>query len=150
MIMLSLEKVEVIEEYDDEVRTVSLSIKRPSVVRLVKYVRSNERKLKFCRRNIYLRDKHVCQYCGKKFKPAKLTYDHVVPKALGGKTSWDNVVTACNDCNQKKGDRIPRQAGMSLMKKPRKPEFLPFLNINVRLKDHPDNWSKYLYWSNKG
>ena len=76
-----------------------------------------------------------------------MTYDHIIPKARGGETTWENIVTACYDCNMKKGGRTPAEVKMKLRKMPKRPEWLPVVNICVHLKDPPENWLSYLYWT---
>ncbi len=147
IVMLTLGKVEVVEEYDRDVRSITFSLKMPSVVRLLHYVKSGKRKIKFSRANIYARDKYTCQYCGNRKPTEELTYDHIFPKSRGGETCWENIVTACYDCNMKKGGRTPAEKGMKLLKKPKRPEWLPVVNICLHLKDPPDNWMSYLYWT---
>ncbi len=101
--LLFLGKVEVVEEYGDAVRSVTFIIKIPSVVRLLRAFRRHHRPVKFSRVNIYARDGYACQYCGDKLGVDELTYDHVVPRSQGGRTEWTNIVTACHDCNRRKG-----------------------------------------------
>jgi len=96
--------VEVISVYDREVRSVSITFKLPSVIRLLRYVRIRHRfdYVPFSRANIYARDDHRCQYCGHTFPTSELTFDHVVPVAMGGKKDWENIVTCCVGCNRRK------------------------------------------------
>jgi 5-methylcytosine-specific restriction endonuclease McrA len=143
--MISLGKVEVVEEYDRIVHSVTLSIRMPSVVRLLWRVKRPNRTVKFCRANIYARDRYTCQYCGRRHTPDELTYDHVVPKSRGGRTEWENIVTACFACNRKKGNRIPVEAKMRLMKRPRRPDWIPVVNLRIRLASPPDAWKGYLF-----
>ena len=111
-------KVEVVEEYSREIHSVTFSLKLPSVLRLLKYVRvKKNRIIRFSRANIYARDHHRCQYCGNVRRSDELTFDHVIPVSRGGGKSWDNIVTACIECNRKKGGKTPRQARMGLVKK---------------------------------
>ena len=112
--LLFLGKVEVLEAYDREVRSPTLVIKMPAVVRLLQVFRRYKARPKFSRINIYARDKYRCQYCGGKLPVSELTYDHVTPRAQGGKTEWTNIVTACATCNARKGNRTPKQACMRL------------------------------------
>src|SRR5262249_37242294 len=99
-------KVEVIEEYEDRfIRSVTLESKMPSVIRFLRVVRTRKKTPKFSRENVYARDNGRCQYCAKKVARSEATYDHVVLRALGGKTTWENVVICCVPCNQKKGAR---------------------------------------------
>src|SRR5688572_2120221 len=121
-----MDKVEILEEYEDrEIRSVSFAMRMPSVVRFLTAFRSRKRSVKFSRENVYTRDHGMCQYCGKKVPRMEATYDHVMPRKLGGETRWDNVVIACLPCNQRKGGRTPEQAGMKLRCKPVKPKTLP-------------------------
>jgi len=145
--LLTLGKVEVIEEYDCDVRSVSFSIKLPAVVRLLQFVKWREKAVKFSRRNIYTRDHGKCQYCGTALKHQELTFDHVVPKSQGGATSWENVVTCCVDCNGKKGGRTPKQAGMKLLSKPKRPAWDMALCLTIGIRQTPKSWRDYLYWN---
>jgi 5-methylcytosine-specific restriction endonuclease McrA len=95
---------------------------------------------------VYSRDDHRCQYCGDKFPPAQLTFDHVIPVARGGQKGWDNIVTCCIPCNRRKGDRAPEQAGLRLVRRPRRPAALPALTLSLGLKRAPESWRDYLYW----
>ncbi len=144
--LLTLDKVEVLETYDREVRSVTLAIRLPAVVRLVHLVRFRNHTIRFSRQNIYLRDKHQCQYCGRTMESCHLTYDHVVPKSIGGKTAWENIVTCCLPCNKKKGGRTPAQAKMHLIRKARKPSWHPMLMITLRIAQTPETWRDYLFW----
>lgn len=145
--LLSLNKIEVIEEYEHNVKSVSLVVKIPAVVRLLKAFRRHKQKVKFSRVNIFARDKYSCQYCGKKGKMSELTYDHVLPRSQGGKTEWTNIATACYDCNEKKRDRTPAQAGMHLRSEPVQPTWVPAMTITVSTTSAPDAWRDYVYWT---
>src|SRR5210317_369217 len=105
--LLTLDKVEVLETYDCVVRSVTLAIRLPAVVRLIHLVRFRKHTIRFSRENIYIRDKYQCQYCAGSMNASDLTYDHVIPKSMGGKTAWENIVTCCLTCNKKKGGRTP-------------------------------------------
>jgi 5-methylcytosine-specific restriction endonuclease McrA len=142
-----LGKVEVIEEYDTEIHAVSFVLKLPSVVRLLKMVRRPNNLVKFSRQNIYARDRYQCQYCGNKFQPEELTYDHVLPKSRGGKTEWENIVTCCVECNRRKGGRTPSEAAMKLIRKPTRPTWIPALKITIGFQRVPETWRDYLYWN---
>jgi 5-methylcytosine-specific restriction endonuclease McrA len=147
--LLTLGKVEVIEEYDREIHSISFSIQLPSVVRLLYLVKRCQQEVKFSRRNIYARDNGRCQYCGTHLQPKEITYDHVIPKSHGGNTTWENVVTACITCNSKKANRTPKQARMKLRKTPKKPHWQNFLRLTIGVKQTPDSWRDYLYWNVK-
>ncbi|MEX2661487.1 MAG: HNH endonuclease [Vicinamibacterales bacterium] len=143
-------KVEVISVYNDrEVRSVSFSFKLPSVIRLLRYIKikRNINYVPFSRANIYARDDHSCQYCGKVFPTAELTFDHVVPVAQGGRKDWENIVTCCVACNRKKGGRTPAGAGMHLTRMPRRPDKAPAIRITVGMKNAPEGWRDYFYWN---
>ena len=109
--LLFLGKVEVVEESDQEIRTVRMTIKVPAVLRLLTYVPLTKKKqiVRFSRTNIFLRDNNICQYCGTQFNKTHLTLDHVIPIVQGGKKSWENIVTACKPCNQRKGAGLLRK-----------------------------------------
>ena len=140
------------EEKDESewVRTVSFEIKVPRVIRLVFYDRLPKRShVRFNRRNIFARDGNRCQYCGRRFPSPELSLEHVVPRSRGGKTSWDNIVCACTECNRRKGGRTPREAGMRLIRKPGRPLTNPVLVVKLR-SDKYQSWKHFIdeaYWS---
>lgn len=112
---------EVVQESDDIVRSPSTVIAVPSVIRLRRYIRRPRvHPVPFNRRNVLRRDTFTCQYCG---SHADLTLDHVMPRSRGGRHNWDNVITACRVCNQRKGNRTPDEAGMPLLSRPHAPTF---------------------------
>ena len=145
--LLTLGKVEVIEEYADEVRSRYLVFKIPAVVRLLRAFRRRSKPVKFSRVNIYGRDDYRCQYCGKHKPIDELTYDHVLPRSRGGRTNWTNIVTACGPCNLKKADRTPAEARMTLLSEPRQPKDLPAIMITISRESAPAAWRDYLYWT---
>ena len=142
-------KVEVLEVYDREIHAVSITIKLPSVIRLLSLIRVKEshHAVKFSRANIFARDKYRCQYCGQKFRTEDLTFDHVVPISRNGKKAWENIVTACLPCNNRKSGRTPEEAGLRLIKHPVKPRWSPTVTITIGLKRFPESWRDYLYWN---
>ncbi|HEY7491353.1 MAG TPA: HNH endonuclease, partial [Candidatus Tectomicrobia bacterium] len=99
-------KAEVLEEYTREIHSISLTMRLPSVVRLRSLIRVGTSGVKFSRQHIYERDQYECQYCGRKPPLHELTYDHIVPRALGGPTDWTNIVTCCTACNRRKGGKL--------------------------------------------
>lgn len=145
--LLTLGKVEVVEEYDREVRTSLLVIKVPAVVRLLRAFRRPKKPVKFSRVNIYGRDHYRCQYCGEKRPTDDLTYDHVLPRSRGGRTSWDNIATCCSACNRRKRDRTPDEAGMKLLRQPVQPTSAPVVTIAISRASAPEAWRDYLYWT---
>lgn len=142
-------KVEVLEFYDRDVRGMSVTIRLPSVMRLLKLVKLNDshRAVKFSRINIFTRDGYTCQYCAHRFRTEELTFDHVVPIAKGGKKTWENIVTACWRCNNRKSGRTPDEANMKLIKKPVKPRWSPVVTITIGIRNAPESWRDYLYWN---
>jgi 5-methylcytosine-specific restriction endonuclease McrA len=116
----------------------------PSVIRLIEYVRIPYERKELSRRNVLLRDGFACQYCARKLNSAELTIDHVIPRARGGRTSWDNVVTCCRKCNARKGDRMPEEAGMKLLKHHQALSWRVGHQILVHLGRHQESWRKYL------
>jgi 5-methylcytosine-specific restriction endonuclease McrA len=140
-------KVEVVEEYDEDVRSVTICIKMPAVVRLLRNIVGGKRAIKFSRINVAMRDDFKCQYCGVPHRLRGLTYDHVVPKSQGGKTNWENIVMACYGCNEKKGNRSPREAGLRLRRPPVRPKWLPVVAFRVDpASSIPEAWANWVYW----
>lgn len=139
--LVFLEKAELLHDDPDRViRTVDEEFQYPSVIRLRRYIRLPYAKIVLSRSNIMKRDNHKCQYCGTK---ADLTLDHVMPRSRGGKDTWENLVTACNHCNVKKGNRTPDEAAMPLRIKPYKPVHITFFqNLLNGVQEH---WKPYLY-----
>jgi 5-methylcytosine-specific restriction endonuclease McrA len=140
-LLVYLEKAELISEARDlMLRTVTCSYPMPSIIRLNNYVNVPYRgSVMLSRQNIFKRDGYLCQYCG---ADRDLTMDHVHPRSRQGKSSWDNLVTACRNCNSRKGDLTPEEANMPLMQKPFKPSFVMFLRDFSGRVD--DNWLIYL------
>jgi len=139
-----LERVDILATYERQVHSPSLDMKIPSVIALRQYVRPSEFPA-FTRFNVFLRDRFSCQYCG---SPEQLTFDHVVPRRLGGKTTWENVATACAPCNMRKGGRTPEQAHMPLIVRPIRPTSW---HLQERGRGFPPNylhetWRDWLYW----
>ena len=147
-----LGKCEVIEySRDKTIKGVSRDWPLPSVVRVLRHFRRDRIRIKFSRLNIYARDRFVCQYDGQRYATEDLTFDHVMPRSRGGRTTWENIVTCCGGpgmleggCNARKGDRTPEEAGMRLLRKPKKPHMLPSIQAEMP-KNAPPEWSNY--WS---
>ncbi len=142
-----LDRVNIVSEYDHVVRSPSLVMRLPSVISLKEYI-SAARRPAFTRFNVFLRDRFICQYCGGGFPSHDLTFDHVVPRSRGGRTTWENVVTACSGCNLLKGNRLPAESGMYPRHLPRQPT-THLLRENGRA--FPPNflhqsWRDFLYW----
>src|ERR1700733_11069566 len=141
VVLLLKDKAEVIERAEWELHSTSTTIARPVVIRLVSYVRipRDTHRRKITRRAVFARDNWTCQYCGAR---SQLTVDHVVPRSKGGGSTWDNIVAACAPCNRRKGDALPRQAGMTLARSPRTPN--PDIFIQVASPSIPSNWKQSL------
>ena len=142
-----MDRVDIVAEYDEYVRSPSTRIRIPSVVVLKDYVKPQKR-VAFTRFNLFLRDGFLCQYCGSK---GDLTFDHVVPRASGGVTRWENVVAACSRCNLKKGSKSLRRAGMSLRRAPRQPSSEELRNSGRQFPPNylHDSWMDFLYWDSE-
>ncbi len=144
IVLLLQEKAELVEAAELQLRARNFSLDVPLVIRLVRYIKIPYRlKLPCSRRGVIARDHETCQYCGAQPGRVNLTIDHVKPRSQGGGTTWDNVVTACRECNRKKGGRTPEQANMILRTKPRQPQYVAFALLG-ELERH-DVWRKYAY-----
>lgn len=144
VVLLLQEKAELVEATERQLRACNVSLDVPLVIRLMRYIRiPRQLKLPCSRRGVLARDQETCQYCGEQPGRHNLTIDHVVPRSQGGLTVWDNVVTACQECNRKKGGRTPEQAHMMLRTKPRQPQYVAFALLG-ELERH-DVWRKYSY-----
>ena len=133
---------------DYVIRTVDFKIKVPDVIVLTLFNGIHRREIKFSRRNIFERDKNTCQYCAKQFKKTELTLDHVLPRSAGGRSTWENLVLACVPCNVKKGSRMPEDARMPLIRRPRKPRWVPYTGENLASSRKP-SWQRFVdaaYW----
>jgi 5-methylcytosine-specific restriction endonuclease McrA len=142
-----LDRVAVVSHYDRVIRSPGHEVQLPSVVALKEYIPQNRRP-PFTRFNVFLRDRFSCQYCTTQLPASDLTFDHLVPRSRGGRTSWTNIVTACNRCNLRKGNRLARECGMHPVTRP----FVPTSHeLRVNGRQFPPNylhssWRDYLYW----
>lgn len=143
LVMCLLGKAQPIEIYEKKIRSPNTSFQLPAVIVLKTIVKFRFTGMACNRSNILLRDKNQCQYCKRKFEPELLTLDHVIPKSLGGKNVWTNLVAACKKCNQKKGCKTPLESNMYPLKKP----FKPKMNILRTLSKNQisDLWNEYLW-----
>ncbi len=139
-----LDRVQIVAEYETLVHSPSIAMRLPSVVVLKDYVKP-ARYPAFTRFNLFLRDEFRCQYCGSN---GELTFDHVVPRSRGGRTTWENVVAACGRCNLRKGHLTLRQAGMHLHRPPRRPEAMDLQNKGRKFPPNflHESWLDFLYW----
>jgi 5-methylcytosine-specific restriction endonuclease McrA len=142
-----LNRVSIISEYDQKISSPSMEMRLPSVIALKEYV-PQSRNPAFTRFNVFLRDRFSCQYCGVAHAASDLTFDHVVPRSKGGRTSWSNVVAACGPCNLRKGDKLPNKCGMHPLAAPMAPNVW---QLQENGRGFPPNylhesWRDYLYW----
>lgn len=138
-------KGQVYDSYDVVCASPSISLQIPAVVRLIKEIHANKKGVKFSRSNVYTRDKFRCCYCGKKFHTSDLNYDHVLPRSRGGKTAWENIVTACRRHNTEKDDRTPAEAGLKMYFQPYKPAVLQHTSpVIVDVAHMPEQWRPWL------
>jgi 5-methylcytosine-specific restriction endonuclease McrA len=142
-----LDRVNIVSEYEREVHSPSFRMRLPSVIALKNYIPITRRPA-LTRFNVFLRDRFICQYCVHPFPSAELTFDHIVPRSRGGRTTWDNVVTACSACNVRKGNRLPHEGGVH-------PRRVPLEPSNQQLQENGrmfpanflhDSWRDFLYW----
>ena len=130
----------------NEVHSTSKALRVPSVIRLLSYRHIPQQSRALSRKNILLRDRNTCQFCGKPLPASELTLDHVVPRSRGGSSTWENLVACCYRCNNRKGDRTPEEAGFRLARRPR-PFTLHTSRQLMRLIGHKDEkWRKYLLY----
>ena len=141
--LLVLEKATVLETNGEVLRSERLQWHMPSVVRLNYLVKRPRPELRMSRRSVLARDAFTCQYCGRQADP--LTIDHVIPRVNGGAHTWENLVCSCIRCNNAKGNRTPAQAGMKLLRHPRRPRFVPHISYSAFARAvKVDQWQQYL------
>jgi 5-methylcytosine-specific restriction endonuclease McrA len=142
--LIILGKVDTIENENGKlIHAISLTYRVPSVIRLKYFVKIKRKEISLTKKNIIKRDSHQCQYCGK--RTGLMTADHIMPKALGGEESWENLVCACHECNNRKGDHSLQQSGMRLLKKPKRPSYFTFV-LNEFGRPN-DKWRPFLFQS---
>jgi 5-methylcytosine-specific restriction endonuclease McrA len=145
-----LDRVSVLSEYETEVHSPSFALRLPSVIALREYIPAARRPA-FTRFNVFLRDRFECQYCGDGLPAHELTFDHVIPRSRGGRTSWENVVAACGPCNLRKGSALPKECHMLPRQVPRQPTSW---ELQENGRSFPPNhlhesWRDYLYWDSE-
>ena len=137
---------------DEAIGLVNAAIRVPRVILLRSYDRMPRRHVRFSRYNVFLRDQNRCQYCGRQLPRSELNLDHVVPRARGGASGWENVVCSCHRCNRVKGGRTPMEAGMRLLREPFRPQWTPFMTETFSLRRYKE-WMPFLsavdaaYWN---
>ena len=142
--------VTIVSEYDRVIHSPNAEFKLPSVIALKEYVPTNHSPA-FTRYNVFLRDAWHCQYCAEAYKTHLLTFDHVIPRARGGKTSWDNIVSACKPCNTRKGSKLPNECNMHPMTPPREPSVYELQETGRRFPPNflHESWDDFLYWDSE-
>jgi len=144
ILLLLKDKAEIVEAADHMIRAASAELPQPLVIRLLRYIKlPSNLALPLTRRLVYARDHYTCQYCGGQFPTSQLTMDHVIPKSRGGQKVWENIVTACKRCNQKKGNRTPEEARMRLRRPPYRPRYMALVWLKAPSQRHPA-WEKYI------
>ena len=141
--MMYLTKADLVVPYGEEVRSPSVSMPMPAVIRVKRKVTVARSRIRFSRINVFMRDGFRCQYCGARGTYGSLTFDHVVPRSQGGRTEWNNILTACGSCNSKKGSRTPTQAGMKPLRSPHAPKSLPLRDTALELGRIPEEWRDF-------
>ncbi|MDH7569669.1 MAG: HNH endonuclease [Armatimonadota bacterium] len=142
-VLVYLGKAEVLHTDGHALTTVSGQTFKASVLRLRHQVHRPRPRLRLSRRSIFARDNYTCQYCGESGK--EMTIDHVVPRRMGGGDTWENLVACCRRCNGKKGDKSLAQAGMRLLREPRKPAVIPLISLSYYLRGVRNQvWQQYL------
>ncbi|MFT6181368.1 MAG: 5-methylcytosine-specific restriction endonuclease McrA [Paracoccaceae bacterium] len=126
----------------DLIHSVKLAFRVPKIIVLAIYDRLPRKEVKFTRQNVFLRDKHTCQYCENVFPENELNLDHVHPRGKGGETSWENIVTSCIPCNTRKANRKPREVGMRLLNKPRVPKWRPLFGLKEQASEQA--WQEFI------
>lgn len=141
------DSVMVVSEYERIVRSPGSEFKLPSVLALKEYVHTG-RGPAFTRFNVFLRDHWQCQYCGGYFNTSDLTFDHIVPRSRGGRTTWSNIVTACQDCNLTKGNRLSDECGMYPLSEPEQPSIYALQENGRKFPPNflHESWGDFLYW----
>ncbi|KAJ8907454.1 hypothetical protein NDN08_007565 [Rhodosorus marinus] len=143
-----LERVVILATYDIQVRSPSMSLELPSVIALKQYQPLSGKRPAFTRYNVFIRDNFTCQYCRQKLPGRDLTFDHVIPRSRGGTSGWENVVTACVDCNYKKGPKLVKDTDLKLRKLPAEPSYAQLQSMarKYRPKHVHRTWEDYVYW----
>lgn len=146
-LVLMLKGVAQAEELNHhEVHSAASAVPVPSVIRLLSYRHIPQQTRALSRKNILLRDRNTCQFCGRVFPASELTLDHVMPRSRGGHSSWENLVACCYQCNNRKGDRTPEEAGLRLVKRPRPFTLHTSRQLMRLIGRHDEKWRKYLFY----
>ena len=142
--LLIKDKADLLESYDEVIRSPTITMQCPAVIRLRGYFAKKRRMAKFTKKSLCVRDQYECAYCGKKLEPKEVTFDHIQPKSKGGASDWHNLVLCCYEDNIAKGCRTPEEAGMKLLKKPYAPSYLLGIDAAWRYAKTPPQWAAWL------
>jgi 5-methylcytosine-specific restriction endonuclease McrA len=137
------------QPHSESIHAVSFKIRVPRVILLVVFDRFPKKEVKFTRHNIFERDQNTCQYCGSVFDRKDWNLDHVTPRDRGGPTTWENIVCSCILCNTRKANRTPQEAGLHLIRKPKRPKWRPFVHLTFSSQQH-ESWRHFVdlaYWN---
>lgn len=134
------------EEHPRFIKSPTFSIRVPSVIRLLEFRHIPRQSRALSRKNILLRDRNTCQYCGGVFPPNELTLDHVIPRSRGGASSWENLVACCKGCNHKKGNSTPAESGLHLFREPRSFNLHTSRQLMRMIGPSDEHWRKYLFY----
>ncbi len=135
---------------EEMVHTIALRVRIPKVIVLMLFDRLPRKDVRFTRANLFERDANTCQYCARTLERKELNLDHVLPRDRGGRTTWENIVCSCIPCNTRKANRLPHEAGMRLLRPPKRPRWRPFLHIQLGGKPPDHQWRHFLdvaYWN---
>ncbi len=138
-------KAELVHGRERVISSPTLEMRMPSIIRMLYYIRRPIQRVALTKKNILIRDDHTCQYCGL-HGDKLMTVDHIVPKSKGGPSTWENLVCACMRCNNRKNNRAPGDANMVLVRKPRQPKYIPW--IQIKRNTLPGEWCKFLFLYN--
>jgi 5-methylcytosine-specific restriction endonuclease McrA len=138
-------KAEMLHGLERVLASTTYEMRMPSIIRMLYYIRRPMQRVALTKKNVLIRDNHVCQYCGVRGERL-MTVDHITPKSRGGPSTWENLVCACMRCNNRKNNRTPDEANMALKRKPRQPKYIPW--IQIKRNTLPDEWGKFLFLYN--
>jgi 5-methylcytosine-specific restriction endonuclease McrA len=141
LVLINRGKAEILEHGSGVLRSPSQVFQRPSVIRLIYMIKRPRPKARLCRKEVFFRDNHTCQYCGARGKD--LTIDHIIPRHRGGRHTWDNLVSACRSCNHRKGGKLLEDARMKLMRMPFQPRVTTYYILHQYLQAH-NEWQKFI------
>ncbi len=138
-------KAEAVHNHQRVLCSTSFEMRMPSIIRMLYYIKRPKQRVALTKKNVLIRDDYTCQYCGARGE-RMMTVDHVIPKSRGGSSTWENLVCSCMRCNNRKNNRTPQESNLSLLRKPRQPKYIPW--IQIKRNTLPDEWGKFLFLYN--